>query len=384
MEDLKAELFGRIDGIAAVLEADAARGDELGHLPTSSVEALHTSGLTAVKTPRQLGGFEAEPPLQYEVFERVAHHSMSAAWCLFIYADTAGMIGARLGQAGIDAMLVDGRMPVCCGGGGLKPGSLAPADGGVLLTGNFRYGSGIHGADWVMVTGLLPAPEGGRPQLLTCVVPRADLTVHDTWHVHGLKATGSDDFSAHAVFVPTEMTFASGCPPLRGGRQYRTGLVGYLAYTVPAVCGAAARRCLDELVGDADTTTRGYSRPSTLAQRPVFQSFVGQADMGLRAARALMLADAHDLMDQIDQPGVNVRALDARTRASAAYATRVASDVAHDMARFAGGDALRAGSALEKAVRDITMAASHLLMNEVAYENHAQFLLGIPGADPLA
>jgi hypothetical protein len=29
------------------------------------------------------------------------------------------------------------------------------------------------------------------------------------------------------------------------------------------------------------------------------------------------------------------------------------------------------------------MAASHLLVDEVAYENHAQFLLGLPGADPL-
>lgn len=384
MSDLRAELFGRIDGIAALLEADVAEGETLGYLPGSTVEALHKTGLMALKTPRELGGFEAEPPLQYEVFERVAHHSIAAAWCLFIHADTAGMIGSRLGLAGIDRMLVDGRMPICCGGGGLRPGTVEAVDGGVLLSGNFRYGSGIHGADWVMVSGVLAAPDGGRPQVLTCVLPRTDVTVHRTWQVHGLRATGSDDFSAEAVFVPTEMTFPAGSPPLRGGRQYRTGLVGFLAYTVPAVTGAVARRCLDELVGDADTRTRGYTRPSTLAQRALFQSFVGETDMRLRAARALMLADAQDLMDQVDQPGVNVKALDARARASAAYATRVASDVLHDMARFAGGDALRQGSSLEKGLRDVTMAATHLLMNEVAYENHAQFLMGIPGADPMA
>ena len=38
----------------------------------------------------------------------------------------------------------------------------------------------------------------------------------------------------------------------------------------------------------------------------------------------------------------------------------------------------------ERAVRDLTVAASHLIVNESAYENHAQFLLGIAGADPLA
>jgi hypothetical protein len=38
----------------------------------------------------------------------------------------------------------------------------------------------------------------------------------------------------------------------------------------------------------------------------------------------------------------------------------------------------------ERAVRDLTTAASHLLVNESAYENHAQFLLGLAGADPMA
>jgi hypothetical protein len=52
--------------------------------------------------------------------------------------------------------------------------------------------------------------------------------------------------------------------------------------------------------------------------------------------------------------------------------------------RFAGGSALRQGTVFEQAVRDLTVAANHLLVNESAYENHAQFLLGLPGADPMA
>ena len=55
-----------------------------------------------------------------------------------------------------------------------------------------------------------------------------------------------------------------------------------------------------------------------------------------------------------------------------------------DTVRFAGGSALRQGSVFEQAVRDLTVAANHLLVNESAYENHAQFLLGLPGADPMA
>ena len=62
----------------------------------------------------------------------------------------------------------------------------------------------------------------------------------------------------------------------------------------------------------------------------------------------------------------------------------VASDVLADTVRFAGGAATREGSVFERALRDLTVAASHLIVDESAYENHAQFLLGLPGADPLA
>jgi len=71
-------------------------------------------------------------------------------------------------------------------------------------------------------------------------------------------------------------------------------------------------------------------------------------------------------------------------RAAGAHAARVASDVLADIVRFTGGAATRQGSVYERAVRDLTVAASHLIVDESAYENHAQFMLGIPDADPLA
>ncbi len=378
------ELLALVQLIGPQLATDIPLGVQQRHLPPGTVSALYDAGLTQLKVPAELGGFEAEPVLQYEIFEAVAHHNMAAGWCLFIYADTAGMVGARLPDAGLDQMLVNGKLPICCGGGGLKPGRLTPTAGGLELSGHWRYGSGIHGASWVLVSALLAGEDGARPTLLSCMVPKASLTVHDTWQVHGLEATGSHDFSAESVFVPRELTFSPQSPPLRGGRQYRTGIVGYLGYTVPAACGAVARRALDELTERAGSSARGYAKPSALAQRGAFQAFLGRADMQLRASRALMLADAGALMEDVDRPGIDLRARDAQTRAASSYATGVALEVLQGVVRFAGGDGLRDGAYLEQAVRDVTMAANHLLMNDVAFENHAQFRLGLPGADPMA
>ena len=381
--ELRADLFARIDAIAPTVAADLDRAEELRRLPDTTVEALRGAGLLALKTPRELGGFEAEPALQYEVFERLGYHSAPAAWCWFIYADVAGMITSRLTEAGLDLFLEDGRVPVACGGGGLRPGSLVPAPGGFLLSGKFRYGSGMHHSRFILLSGLLAGEGGARPRVLNCVVPNDDVVSADNWNVIGLKGTGSSDYTADGVFVPAELTFDPSMAPVRGGRQYRTGIVGYLAYTVPALCGALARRALDELTERAPTRMRGYAKPSVLAGSGAFQSFLGEADQKLKAARSLMIADGLAHMDHVDHRDADLSAVQASTRAAAAYAVRLASDVMSDTIRFAGGEALRSGQYIERAFRDLTMAASHQLVSMSAYENHAQFMLGIPGADPM-
>ena len=382
--DLRQELFERIDGIVAVLAEDVATGDELRRLPDTTLVAMRNAGLLKLKVPSELGGFEAEPALQFEVFERVATTNACAAWCLFIHADTVAALCARLADAGLAQVMVDGDVPVVCGGGGLRPGKLRAVDGGYRLSGKFRYGSGMHGASWVMLTGYLAGANGSAGEVRVCAVRRADVNVADTWHVLGMRGTGSNDFSIDDAFVPEELTYRAASAPLRGGRMFRTGVVGYLGYTVPPVALGIARRVLDELVALAPTRMRGYTRPQVLASRSTFQSFLGEADVRLKAARALMLANGFELMEHVEQGGTNLRAVEAEVRAAGALTVRTASDVVADVIRFAGGDALWQGGVFERAARDLTVVASHLLANESAYENHAQFLLGLPDADPMA
>ena len=213
---------------------------------------------------------------------------------------------------------------------------------------------------------------------------RDDIDVEDNWYVLGMRGTGSADYTVHDAFVPAELTYTAGGAPKRGGRVFRTGVIGYLGYPLPAVTLAIARRALDELTATAASVTRGYANPRPLIERATFHSFLGEADQRLKAARALMIANGTVLMDAVDERPGELRAVEAEVRAAGALAVRVASEVLADTVRFAGGAAGREGSVYERAVRDLTVAASHLIVNESAYENHAQFMLGISGADPLA
>src|SRR6185369_457317 len=75
--------------------------------------------------------------------------------------------------------------------------------------------------------------------------------------------------------------------PRRGGLSYLLPPFSYVAKEHGSVAIGAARRALDELITIA-TTTRGTFRASKLDERQVVHRFIGEADLKIRAVRALM------------------------------------------------------------------------------------------------
>ena len=51
--------------------------------------------------------------------------------------------------------------------------------------------------------------------------------------------------------------------------------------------------------------------------------------------------------------------------------------------QFAGGGAAYRTERLQRLLRDINVGAQHLIVSDITYENHGQFLMGLPGADPM-
>jgi len=51
--------------------------------------------------------------------------------------------------------------------------------------------------------GELSIRDGGVPDIRLMLAPAADVVIHDTWHVSGLRGTGSQSFSVSDAFVPT-------------------------------------------------------------------------------------------------------------------------------------------------------------------------------------
>jgi 3-hydroxy-9,10-secoandrosta-1,3,5(10)-triene-9,17-dione monooxygenase len=85
----------------------------------------------------------------------------------------------------------------------MPAGIAKPVEGGFRLGGTWKYASGCEHCAWAFLGGTV---EGSPDDRRVFAVPRNDYRIVDTWHVPGLKSTGSHDITAADAFVPEHRT----------------------------------------------------------------------------------------------------------------------------------------------------------------------------------
>ncbi len=184
----------------------AAEGERERRLPAELSDAIRDAGLYRLCVPASLGGGEAEPAELIGAVEALAEGDAAAGWCVAVCA-TAGMLGAYLDPDAAAEVYGD---PAAVTGGVFAPSGRATASsGGFELTGRWRFCSNVANSDWLMGGSIVfdgDAPRtlaSGRPDIRLLLFPAADAKVIDTWHVSGLRATGSHDIATEALAVPS-------------------------------------------------------------------------------------------------------------------------------------------------------------------------------------
>ena len=129
----------------------------------------------------------------------------------------------------------------------------------------------------------------GRPDIRLMLFPAAEVEMIDTWHVSGLRGTGSHDMEVHDAVVPASALGLA----VDATRPREQGPL----YAFPAVRAAGARdrrRHARDRARRARRPGRACGRQDAdgsarkLAERPATQARVAQAEAALSAARALL------------------------------------------------------------------------------------------------
>ncbi|MFD9697706.1 acyl-CoA dehydrogenase family protein [Lentzea sp. NPDC059081] len=352
----------------ADLAREVAPKTEAGHaLAPELLEAIRDAGLFRLGVPASLGGQESPPAAILETAEQLARGDASAGWCVSI-ACTSSLLAAYLPEDGAHEVFGDPR--AVASGVWAPRGRGVETDGGVVVSGQWPFCSGIQHADWLFAGFVISG------KLKVAAFPRASLEVLDTWHTTGLRGTGSHDAVAREVFVPSARVLSVVDGPLHPGALYRFPVFGFFALSVAVAALGNGFGALDDFVALAASKSSLGSR-RTLAERSSVQAAVASSTASLRSARAFLYEAVEEGWQaaQASEPvPVQVRA---SLRLAATHATRTAREVVSTLYDLAGSGGIYDGAALQRRFRDAHTASAHFQVNTASYELPGKVLLGV-------
>jgi alkylation response protein AidB-like acyl-CoA dehydrogenase len=206
------------------------------------------------------------------------------------------------------------------------------------------------------------------------------VTVHDTWHVSGLRGTASNDFEAHDVFVPADHTHDFIAPKAtQPGIIYRLPGLSIFPWSITGTSLGIANGAIAAFT---EQTKQGKARFGVrLQDRELVASAIGRAEAMIGAARAFLARGMADLLAALDDDADRQTRARARLRIACAYAAESSANVVQMLTTEAGASAIFESNSLERAGRDINAAVKHIAMNPQSYVIAGRLALGLdPGA----
>jgi alkylation response protein AidB-like acyl-CoA dehydrogenase len=353
---------------SAADDTDAAR-----ELPRPLFEALADAGLFHLAVPRAIGGGEIDFPTYVETIEEIGKADASTGWAVnqgAIFATYA----ARMPREVARAIFIEPPRSVVAN----TPAPTAKVvvvPGGYRVTGRQGFSTGCRHATWIAAHGQIV--ENGQSVARYFFVPVAEAELLDTWHVRGMRGTGTHHFSVTDVFVPAERTVLSATAKLlEDGPLYKIPRTLAFASGDAAVALGMARSCLDTFIELAGAKTP-RATPGLLRDQSMAQVSVGQAEAALRSGRAFLMETVRDIWGEATAGEVSFERR-AVLRLATTHGIRLAAQVIDTVYNASGATSAYEGNLIQRHFQDIHVITQHLQGRMAHYELVGRHWLGLP------
>jgi acyl-CoA dehydrogenase-like protein len=382
--DVLHRVVDRARGMRELVRAEAAESERLRTMSPRIIDGMWASGLMSALNPLAAGGVEPSLQEMIDTWIEMAWQDGSFGWIGIANMPSTFAAASYLPDEGFAEVFTRNDNRITIGGQYFPNGQGTAVDGGYRLTGAWNFGSGTGHAAYIGA-GFFPMDDGemrwvgeGIPDMRVAFVPRAEVTFTDGWHVQGLKGTGSYDYNVADVFVPDHRTIPLFTrEPVRGtSAASRMGLMPVTAAGHASFALGVAKSMLDDVEELAATKVR-MSDMATLASRQTFQKGLAHHVAAWRAARLLVFDAFGAAESAVDSGDELTPRLRADMRLAAVYATDTARAAAEWAHLAAGTTAIREGSRLERAFRDIYTGTQHAFISEKIAMDVAQIWLGL-------
>ncbi|MEU7475875.1 acyl-CoA dehydrogenase family protein [Lentzea sp. NPDC042327] len=352
----------------ALIRSEAHLAEQQRALTEPVLTALVDAGVHRMIAPRRYAGAELGLPEWSREIGELSRADASTGWTAMTTTSSSSLAWYLPADAA-DEVFTDPRALIA--GTAAPHGRAEAVDGGYRVSGRWGWGSAVPWCSWV-IGGTL-TPKGPR----LAVYPRADVTVHDTWHSAGLRATGSHEFSLFNAFLPSRRAiWPVGTTPGIEGPVTAFPFFSFLAVGVASVCLGIARRAIDEVEALAVEKTPQHTT-TRLAEQTGLQIDLGLMEARLSSAAAFLHETLSAVWDMAVQRTYVPDDAKARMRLACTFAASESAEVTQKAFAAGGGSSVFESSALQRCFRDAHTAAQHTVVSKRLLETYSMHRLGL-------
>ena len=380
-----AELLARAREIAELARARTRETEANRRVSNEMIEHMRQADLLRLMQPRAYGGFELGFEIFAQVVATIASGCGSTGWVYSLLASHQWLI-ACFSREAQDEVWSD---PDAAAAGSYAPvGQAVAVPGGYRLSGKGGFCSGCDNAQWQLLGGMIPQPDGpAKPGFF--LMPTSDCRIDDNWHTMGLAGTGSKNLVAEDVFVPAHRTLAfaeladATAPGMHANPNplYRQSFLAALPIAIVSpVLGMAEGALADFLDMAKVRATRGAVSGGNrrMAELTTVQLRVAEASACIDAARLLMFRDLAEAFETVERGAAISVDMRLRNRRDQAFCVRLLVQAVDALFLAAGGQGLFLENSLQRIWRDAHAAASHISLNwDSTGSMYGQHLLGL-------
>ena len=358
-------LFDELDALGAAAPPGAT-------FDPIALSRIAEAGLTGISVPKEVGGRDLPLTDVVEVWSELARADGSIGWVAFAMDSAAAYFGAYLPDDGAAEVFADGVPRLA---GQFAPNGAGAEDGDSwVVDGSYQFGSGLTIAT-LAGCGFFASPaDGSDAGYRFGVLPIDQAQIQGNWHVLGLQATQSVDYTVSGVRIPDRHTFDFFAPTRhRGSAMHHLGVLPLTAIGHAAWALGVTRRLLDELTIAASRTRMGA--PSSIADSDHGLITIARLESKLAAGRAWVRevceqaeAECAASGDFLSVPTSNL------VRQACVHVNQTGVDIAEEAYRLAGSVALRDGP-FQRAFRDLHAGGQHFFASNAASIDWAKTLL---------
>lgn len=372
--------------LVPLLRKNAAETERARMVVAENIQALRNADLNHLAVPKRFGGAQHNLRTFLETVAELGRGCGSTAWVTALHNGN-GFLAGLFGDKCQEDIWGESPKVQFCGVFSSSPTVTSKkVKGGWQVSGSWGFASGCHHADWALISLPVVDEAGAVVDQGIALMPMSRFSIKDTWHVAGMRGTGSNTLVAHDILVPEHRTISivKAVGGINGNEHpdealYRSAFVPYLCLIVTAPMLGMVQGALDyvdELL--AKDKAMAYvlapsARSVASVQRSRAEAQIAFDDAWLHARRVATLVD--EAAASSTYPAFAERA---RMKMGVGNILRLLRTSMHHLLDIGGASSFAESCPLQRFWRDLEVASRHGVLNpQIAAEAYGRVLVGV-------